>query len=65
MKEYPMIAIEEEENYLSDKHRNYREGWNDSKFNKPPKKIQDATKRELYLIGYSDYIANLEMVWDD
>ena len=39
MKEYPMIAIEEEEHYLSDKHRNYKEGWKDSKFNKPPKKI--------------------------
>jgi hypothetical protein len=65
MKEYPMIAIEEEEHYLSDKHKAYKSGWNDSKFDKPPKKIQDATKRELYLIGYSDYIANLEMVWDD
>ena len=62
MKEYPMIAIEEEEHYLSDKHKAYKSGWNDSK---PPKKIKDATKRELYLIGYSDYIANLEMVWDD
>ena len=65
MNEYPMITIEEEEHYLSDKHKAYKTGWNDSKFDKPPRQIQDTTKRELYLIGYSDYIANLEMEWDD
>ena len=64
MNEYPMITIEGEEDYLSDKHKAYKSGWRDSKHNKPPRYVQDTTKRELYLIGYSDYIANLEMVWD-
>ena len=64
MNEYPMITIEGEEDYLSDKHKAYKSGWNDSKYNKAPKHIKDTTKRELYLIGYSDYIANIEMVWD-
>jgi hypothetical protein len=65
MKEYPMITIEEDEDYLSAKHKAYKLGWEDSKFDKPPRRIEDTTKRELYLIGYSDYIANIEMVWDE
>ena len=63
-----MISIEEEEDYLNDKHKAYKLGWEDSKFDKPPRHDfyrKDTTKRELYLIGYSDYIANIEMVWDE
>lgn len=60
-----MISIEEEEDYLSDKHKAYKLGWEDSKFDRPPRQVQDTTKQELYLIGYSDYIANIEMVWDE
>ena len=65
MKEYPMISVEEEEDYLNAKHKAYKLGWEDSKFDKPPRRIEDTTKRELYLIGYSDYIANIELVWDE
>ena len=60
-----MITIEEEAAYLNAKHKSYKEGWIASKYNKAPKRILDTTKRELYLIGYSDYIANIEMVWDE
>ena len=65
MREYPIITIEEEQDYLSDKPKFYKLGWLDCKNNKPIRKFtlhnkKDAAESEMYHIGYGDYIANME-----
>ena len=65
MREYPIITIEEEQDYLSDKPKFYKLGWLDCKNNRPIIKFtlhnkKDAAESEMYHIGYGDYIANME-----
>ena len=65
MREYPIITIEEEQDYLSDKPKFYKLGWLDCKNNRPIRKFtlhnkKDAAEIEMYHIGYGDYIANME-----
>jgi len=65
MREYPIITIEEEQDYLSDKPKFYKRGWLDCKNNRPIRKFtlhnkKDAAESEMYHIGYGDYIANME-----
>ena len=65
MREYPIITIEEEQDYLSDKPKFYKLGWTDCRNNKPIRKFtlhnkKDAAESEMYHIGYGDYIANME-----
>ena len=65
MREYPIITIEEEQDYLSDKPKFYKLGWLDCKNNRPIRKFtlhnkKDAAESEMYHIGYGDYIAKIE-----
>ena len=65
MREYPIITIEEEQDYLSDKPKFYKLGWTDCRNNRPIRKFtlhnkKDAAESEMYHIGYGDYIANME-----
>ena len=65
MREYPIITIEEEQAYLSDKPKFYKLGWTDCRNNRPIRKFtlhnkKDAAESEMYHIGYGDYIANIE-----
>tara|TARA_Y100000310_G_scaffold335574_1_gene417927 strand:- start:535 stop:762 length:228 start_codon:yes stop_codon:yes gene_type:complete len=67
MRQYPMITIEEERDYLADKPKFYRLGWVDCRDNRPIRKFtlhnkKDAAESEMYHIGYGDYIANIESV---
>ena len=65
MREYPIITIEEEQDYLSDKPKFYKLGWTDCRNDRPIRKFtlhnkKDAAESEMYHIGYGDYIANME-----
>mgnify|MGYP003150196702 FL=1 len=65
MENYGMINLEDESDYLNDKPKYYRLGWQDCRDDRPMRKFtlhnkEDAAQKEIYLIGYSDYIANTD-----
>jgi len=65
MTNYGMVNLEDESEYLSDKTKHYKQGWLDCKYDRPMRKFtlhnkEEAANKEIYLIGYSDCVANLE-----
>jgi len=65
MKNYGMVSVEDESEYLSDKPKYYKKGWLDCKYDRPIRKFtlhnkEEAANKEIYLIGYSDCVANIE-----
>ena len=57
-----LVFKPQEKEYLRHKHRHYIAGWVNAKKGNPPLReaLEEKEQTELYIAGYSDYMANAE-----